>query len=458
MRGRVLVVDDDPSSCEMLDEALSHAGFEVIWRISAEDALPIVREHHALDVVLTDLRMSGASGLDLCRAILEHDPALPVVVITAFGSIRTAVDAIRSGAYDFITKPFDLTVVALALDRAIAHRAMRLELDRLRSRVAAEDHGDLLVGRTDAMRRVIDLIGRAAKSDATVLVTGESGTGKELAARTLHDKSSRAQGPFVAINCAALPEALLESELFGHAKGAFTDARSERPGLFVSASGGTLFLDEIGDMPQGMQVKVLRAIQERSVRPVGSDREVPFDTRIIAATHRDLETEVAAGRFRQDLFFRIHVIEIGLPPLRARGGDVLALAQTFVDRIAARTGRTGLRITHEAAERLLAYEWPGNVRELESSIERAVALARGDELRPEDLPGRVRRSTAGASDPDTSGTTELVPLEEMERRYILRVIRAVRGNKKLAAQVLGMDRSTLYRKLDRWKAPERDET
>ena len=460
-RGRVLVVDDDPSSCEMLEEGLTHAGFEVAWRTSAEEALAALRAgpgSHGVapDVVLTDLRMTGASGIDLCRSVGELDPGLPVIVITAFGSIRSAVDAIRSGAYDFITKPFDLAVVAMALDRAVRHRAMRLEIDRLRSRVAEGEAGDL-VGRTDAMRRVLDLIERAAGSDATVLITGESGTGKELAARALHQRSPRKDGPFIAVNCAALPETLLESELFGHAKGAFTDARVERAGLFVRATGGTLFLDEIGDMPPGMQVKLLRALQERSVRPVGGDREVAFDTRIVAATHKDLEAEVAAGRFRQDLFFRIHVIEIGLPPLRARGGDVLVLAQTFVERIAARTGRRGLRISHDAAERLLAYEWPGNVRELENSIERAVALARGDEITAEDLPARVRRSSMQASEGDAHGAPELVSLDEMERRYILRVIRAVGGNKKLAAQVLGVDRSTLYRKLDRWKAPERDE-
>ncbi|MDQ3032227.1 MAG: sigma-54 dependent transcriptional regulator [Myxococcota bacterium] len=441
----------------MLDEGLSHAGFAVEWRTSAEEGLRLLREGAAFDVVLSDLRMGGASGLDLCRAVGELDPALPVIVITAFGSIRTAVDAIRSGAYDFITKPFDLAVVAMALDRAVRHRALRLEIDRLRSRVAAEDGGEL-VGRTDAMRRVFDLIQRAASSDATVLITGESGTGKELAARALHQKSPRAAGPFVAINCAALPETLLESELFGHAKGAFTDARADRTGLFVRASGGTLFLDEIGDMPQGMQVKLLRALQERSVRPVGGDREITFDARILAATHKDLEVEVAAGRFRQDLFFRIHVIEIGMPPLRARGGDVLVLAQTFVERIGARTGRPGLRISHEAAERLLAYDWPGNVRELENSIERAVALARGDEITPEDLPSRVRRtSVPSIGDGEPQGASDLVSLDEMERRYILRVIRAVGGNKKVAAQVLGVDRSTLYRKLDRWKVPERDE-
>jgi two-component system response regulator HydG len=457
MRGRVLVVDDDRSSCEMLEEGLSHAGFQVSWRTSAEEGLRAVQQAPTFDAVLTDLRMNGASGLDLCRALGEHDRTLPVVVITAFGSIRTAVDAIRGGAYDFITKPFDLAVVAMALDRAVRHRALELEVDRLRAAAAGDPAASGLVGKSDTMRRVWDLLARAGNSDASILITGESGTGKELAARAIHRSSARASGPFVAINCAALPEPLLESELFGHVKGAFTDARADRAGLFVQASGGTLFLDEIGDMPSGMQVKLLRALQERTLRPVGGEREVPFDTRIVAATHKDLEAEIAAGRFRQDLFFRIHVIEVALPPLRARGADVLLLAQTFVERIAARSGRPALRISHAAAERLLAYDWPGNVRELENSIERAVALARGDEIAADDLPVRVRRASApNLVEGDGGEVAELVPLDEMERRYILRVIRAVGGNKKLAAQVLGVDRSTLYRKLDRWRAPERD--
>ena len=447
MRGRVLVVDDDVSSCEMLEEGLTHAGFEVSWRTSAEECLASLDRGAGCDVVLTDLRMGGASGIDLCRALGARDAALPVVVITAFGSIRTAVDAIRAGAYDFITKPFDLAVVAMALDRAVQHRALRLEVDRLRSAVLDEGASEL-VGQSEPMRRIRDLIARAAGSDATVLVTGESGTGKELAARALHAASPRASGPFVAINCAALPEALLESELFGHVRGAFTDAKSDRPGLFARAERGTLFLDEIGDMPAGMQVKLLRALQERTVRPVGGDREVPFDARIVAATHKDLEAEIAAGRFRRDLFFRIHVIEVALPPLRARGSDVLLLASAFTERMASRAGRGPMRISHGAAERILAYDWPGNVRELENSIERAVALALGDELAAEDLPARVRRPEAASQAEEPS---ELVSLEEMERRYILRVVRAVGGNKKLAAQVLGLDRSTLYRKLDRWR-------
>jgi two-component system response regulator HydG len=453
MRGRVLVVDDDPSTCEMLDEGLSHRGFAVVWRTSAADALRAIQDR-GTDVVLTDMRMNGASGIELCAAVRAHDSSLPVIVITAFGSIQAAVEAIRAGAYDFITKPFDLAVVAMALDRAVRHRRLELEVDRLRA--VAVDAARDFIGTSEAIRRVEELVARAAGSDATVLVTGESGTGKELAARALHRRGGRAKGPFVAINCAALPEPLLESELFGHVRGAFTDASSSRPGLIVRATGGTLFLDEIGDMPLGMQVKLLRALQERVVRPVGGDKEVPFDVRVIAATHRDLEAEVAAGRFRQDLFFRIHVIEIALPPLRARPSDVLLLAQAFLERIGARSGRQGTKLSRGAAERLLAYEWPGNVRELENCIERALALARGDEITLDDLPSKVRRPAGALAEVDLAEAPEIVSLEEMERRYILRVVRMV-GSKKVAAEMLGIDRSTLYRKLDRWSPGREDE-
>lgn len=403
------------------------------------------------DVVLTDLRMGGTSGLELCRAINAHDPRLPVVVITAFGSIQTAVDAMRTGAFDFITKPFDLDIVALSLQRAVQHHALRTELVALRG--ASVESFEGMVGTSQAMQKVFDTLSRVAGSDSTVLITGESGTGKELAARALHARSARSQKPFLAINCAAIPEALLESELFGHAKGAFTDARADRPGLFAKAHGGTLFLDEVGEMPLSMQVKLLRALQERAVRPVGSEREVPFEARLLAATNRDLEAEVAAGRFRSDLFFRIHVIELVLPPLRARGSDVLLLASALVARHAGRIGRPSLRLSHDAAERLLAYEWPGNVRELENCMERAVALASKDEISSEDLPERVRRGSADQVLIRADAPDELVSLEEMERRYILRVMRAVDGNKKLASQILGLDRSTLYRKLERYATP-----
>jgi len=449
---RILVVDDDRATCELLEEGLGRRGFECASRSSAEEALT----HAATflpDVVLTDLNLRGTGGLELCRAIVDRWPPLPVVVITAFGNLDTAIGAIRAGAYDFLVKPFELDAVAIALERAVRHGALYAEVRRLREEVAAarsaaSDRG--ILGESPAMREVLDLVDRIAPSDATVCVTGESGTGKELVARALHDRSTRQSEPFVAVNCSAIPESLLESELFGHAKGAFTDARDARAGLFVRAGRGTLLLDEIGDLPAAMQPKLLRALQERVVRPVGSDREVPFEARIVCATHKDLDAEVEAGRFRLDLFFRVNVIEIHVPPLRLRGHDVLLLAQHFLAQFAARANKPIDGLAPQTAERLLRYAWPGNVRELQNCIERAVALARTTQLLPDDLPERVRDQRSSHVLLTADEPADLVPLEEVERRYVLRVLDVVGGNKKLAAQVLGLDRSTLYRRLERW--------
>jgi transcriptional regulator with PAS, ATPase and Fis domain len=307
-----------------------------------------------------------------------------------------------------------------------------------------------LIGTSTAMMAVTDVLGRIADSTASVLITGESGTGKEVAAQALHDRSPRRAGPFVAINCSAVPEALLESELFGHVRGAFTDARAARTGLCVQANGGTLLLDEIGDMPMALQPKLLRALQERRVRPVGGDKEIPFDVRVVATTNRDLRSLIEEGRFREDLYFRIDVIHVEMPPLRARGGDVLLLAQQFLDVQAARAGKQVTGFSPTAAEKLLAYSWPGNVRELQNCVERAIALTRSPQIAVDDLPETVRaykRSHVLIASDDPS---ELVPLEEAERRYILRVMDAVGRNKTLAARLLGITRKTLYRKLEQY--------
>jgi two-component system response regulator HydG len=313
----------------------------------------------------------------------------------------------------------------------------------------ASGFGDL-VGTSAAMMRVYDLLSRVADSEASVLISGESGTGKELVARALHRQSRRANGPFVAVDCASVPEALLESELFGHSRGAFTDARGARTGLFVQAHGGTLFLDEIGELPLSLQPKLLRALQERTVRPVGADRETPFDVRLVAATNRDLESEVEERRFREDLWFRINVIHVELPALRARGADVLLLAQRFATRAAARAGKRVVGIAPTAASLLQAYPWPGNVRELQNCMERAVALTVFDQIVPDDLPDRVRAYRGSHIVLASEDPSELAPLEEVERRYVLRVLQALGGNKTLAARTLGLDRKTLYRKLERW--------
>jgi DNA-binding NtrC family response regulator len=390
------------------------------------------------------------NGLELCQKATEAHPDLPVIVITAFGSMETAVQAIRAGAYDFITKPFDIDVVAIAIERAVKHSVLTRQVQLLQKAVEESRRFDELLGASPAMKEVYDLLERVAESESTVLVSGESGTGKELVARALHRRSKRSAGSFVAINCAAMPEQLLESELFGHTKGAFTDARTARPGLFVQAKGGTIFLDEIGDMPLGLQPKLLRALQERTVRPVGGDVEIPIDVRVVAASNRDLETAIEERKFREDLYYRINVIHVELPPLRARGADVLLLAKHYLEHFAAQSQKDVRSLDPEAAEKLSSYAWPGNVRELANCMERAVALTRGEAVTISDLPEKIRNYRTSHVLVAATDPSELVPLEEVEKRYILRVLEAVGGNKTLAAQVLGLDRKTLYRKLDRY--------
>jgi two-component system response regulator AtoC len=451
--GRVLLVDDVPGICEALAEALGHRGWDVVWRTSAAEALDVLRASE-VDVVVTDLVLKGMNGLELCERIVEIHPEIPAIVMTAFGTVEHAIGAIRAGAYDFIIKPFETEALVLALERAVQHRRLQEEVKTLRRVVAETSRFGNLIGTSSAMQSVYDLLGRIADSPATVLITGESGTGKEVAARALHERGPRRGRPFVAINCSAVPEALLESELFGHARGAFTDARAARTGLLLQANGGTLLLDEIGDMPLALQPKLLRALQERTLRPVGGDEETPFDVRVIATTNRDLRALVDEERFREDLYFRINVIHVELPPLRARGGDVLLLAQHFIDIHAARAGKQVKGISPPAAEKLLAYSWPGNVRELQNCIERAIALTQHDRIVVEDLPHTVRAYKRSHVVIATDDPSEMVPLAEVERRYVLRVLEAVGGNKTSAAQILGVTRKTLYRKLEEYGGAE----
>jgi two-component system response regulator HydG len=388
---------------------------------------------------------------------VANRPDLPVLVMTGFGSLEAAVAAIRAGAYDFISKPVLLDVLAIAVDRAARTRALSDEVKRLRSDVVRSATDDL-IGNSAAMRKVHDLVARVADTEVSVLVTGESGTGKEVVAKALHRGSRRARGPFVAVNCSAMPENLLESELFGHTRGAFTDAREARTGLFAQAKGGTLFLDEIGDMPITLQPKILRALQERMVRPLGASAELPIDVRILAATNRDLEAAIEEKRFREDLFFRLNVIQISLPPLRSRAGDVLPLAQHFLEMFARRSQRAVTGIAQPAAEKIASYTWPGNVRELQNCMERAVTLARFEQVIVDDLPEKIRAYRSSHVLVTSDDPAELVPMEEVERRYIFRVLESVGGNKAAAARILGFERKTLYRKLERWEgtrvAPE----
>ena len=450
MKGRILVVDDERSMCELLEATLGQRGYEIVSCLSGRQALDVLG-HEAIDTILTDLNMKGMSGIELCLEIGQTRPDLPVVVLTAFGSMETAVEAIRAGAYDFVTKPVETEVLELVIERALTHRRLSAEVHRLREAALDSRSFAGLIGESAPMRRVFDLLPRIGRADVPILIVGETGTGKELVARALHDRSSRADGPFVALNCAAMPEALLESELFGHVRGAFTDAKRSKSGLFVDAAGGTLFLDEVGELALPLQPKLLRALQERRVRPVGGTAEVEVNCRILAATNRDLKDEITEGRFREDLFYRLNVIQLDLPPLRVRAGDILLLAQHFLERAARRSGRAVAGLSTPVARALLAHSWPGNVRELENCVERAVALTEHDRLILADLPEPIRR-LRGLPGEDSS--VRLLPLELVERQHILGVLDAVDGNKSSAAQILGVDRKTLYRKLERYVEEE----
>jgi len=448
----VLVVDDDHETRDLVSEVLQRQGMHVTASPSASDALRTLRDGGAaIDVVVTDIAMPDTNGIDLCTQSLQAYPDIPVVIITGYANVDTATNALRAGAFDFLTKPIDPKTLGLVTSRAAHHRELRAALEAMRSGQADSSNRDAIaVGTSSSMKKLADRIDRVGDSDASVLIHGETGTGKELVAHAVHTKSKRRDGPFVAINCAAVPHALLESELFGHARGAFTDAKTARTGLFVQASGGTLFLDEIGELPIDMQPKLLRALQERKVRPVGDNREYPYDARIVAATNRDLEREVRERRFREDLYYRINVVKLEIPPLRSRGADTLRLAYHFLQQFAERSGKPSLTLSERAAERLLCYEWPGNVRELENTIEHAVALARFNQITVEDLPEKLRGYNSGDSASMDREPSEMITMDELEKRYLLRVFHMLGQNKSRAAELLGIDRRTMYRKLERY--------
>ncbi|HET6610343.1 MAG TPA: sigma-54 dependent transcriptional regulator [Kofleriaceae bacterium] len=445
----VLVVEDDDAMRDLLVEELADAGFTVLDAPGARAGVDLARDQ-PIDLVITDLRMPDLDGFDLIRDIKATAADPHIVMITAFGSIETAIRAVKLGAYDYITKPFEIEELILIADKALSERKLRKKVDRLQREVERHYGKNRIVAHSAVMRDVLSVVERVATSEVSVLITGESGTGKELVARAIHYGSPRAKNPFVAVNIAAIPESLIEAELFGYKRGAFTDARQDRAGLFAEADHGTLFLDEIAELSAGAQVKFLRALQEQEIRPIGATGTQKVDVRVVAATNRDLEEGLADGSFREDLYYRLNVVEIDLPPLRDRRDDILPLAATFLEAARSRAGAArAVTLSVDAQRLLLAYRWPGNVRELQNSIERGLALCRGDEISIADLPAQVRERTDNQF--LDAAVARKLTVAELEREYIERVLDEESGNKTRAAQRLGLDRKTLYRKLEDYK-------
>jgi DNA-binding NtrC family response regulator len=442
----ILVVEDNAAMRDLVVEELGDAGFAVLEAGDGRQGIERVRGG-GVDLVITDLRMPDIDGFDLIRDVKATAAPPHIVMITAFGSIETAIKAVKLGAYDYITKPFEIEELILVADKALKERHLVRKVEQLQREVEGRYRFDNIIGDSDEMQEVLSMVDRVSDSMVSVLVTGESGTGKELIARAIHYNSRRADEPFVAVNLAAVPEALIESELFGHVKGAFTDARADRTGLFEEADGGTIFLDEIGELAPGLQAKLLRVLQESEIRPVGATKTQKVDVRVVAATNKDLEEEMATGQFREDLYFRLNVIDIHLPPLRKRPDDILVLAEHFLGEIGGKlTPPRSLSLDAEAQRALLNYGWPGNVRELQNYLERGVALCSGAVITATDLPKNVRDKPD--ADFLATAVARKMTLSELEREYILRVLEDEGGNKTRTAARLGLDRKTLYRKLD----------
>jgi DNA-binding NtrC family response regulator len=442
---KVLVVDDDLEMCALLSDLLTEEGFSVTTSGDSSEASKILKREE-FDVLVTDLKMRGLKGLDLLEETKKVTPLTPVIIITAFGTVESAIKAMKMGAYDYVTKPFQMDELLLTVKKALENRLLKKEVTRLKREVEARYHFHHLIGKSPSMQKIYDLIERISDTSSNVLITGESGTGKELVAKAIHYNGMRKDGPFIAVNCAAIPEGLLESELFGYKKGAFTDAKSDKRGLILEANEGALFLDEITEMPLVLQAKLLRVIEEKEVRPLGDTNPNSFNIRFICTSNRDFKSVIQQGRFREDLYYRLKVIDIELPPLRERREDIPLLAQHFIRKFSDELKKSVSGITEGALKILLNYAWPGNVRELENIIQRAITLSRDNMIHPEDLPSSLTQGTN--EDILEKGLKQRYTVDQLEKEYIKKVLLEAGGNKSKAAEILGLDRKTLYRKLD----------
>jgi DNA-binding NtrC family response regulator len=442
----ILVVDDDAAMTSAVCEVLRQAGYSAHSAQSGAAALEMVKGERP-DLLISDLRMTEMSGHQLQQELHTIAPDLPVLIITAFGTIESAVESMKLGARDFITKPFSNKELLLAVSRTLENRRLRQEVKQLRAELAHSYGLPKIIAADPKMATVLEMVERVADTSATVLINGESGTGKDLLARALHFSSAWREGPFVPINCAAIPENLIESELFGYARGAFTDARQAKNGLFIAARGGTLFLDEVGEMPMALQSKLLRAIEDKKIRPLGAIEEISVDVRIVAATNTDLEKAIENGRFRSDLYYRLSTVSLTVPPLRERPDDIPLLIKHFLSRASAESGRPVPEIDPQAMARLLRYPWPGNARELQNAIQRGVILARNNILTINELPPKVGGLDFSPSRMLSEAVDKRISLDQLEHDYICAVLDAVNGNKTEAANILRIDRKTLYRKL-----------
>ncbi|MGD8426311.1 MAG: sigma-54 dependent transcriptional regulator [Balneolaceae bacterium] len=447
MKGSILIADDEPGIRESLTIVLEDEGYHCTAVKDGAQAIKAIDEA-SFDIVISDLKMPNADGIDVLEYVLQHSSETLTIIITAHATVETAIQALRKGAADYILKPLDFDEVLIRLESLLEHKNLVQENKYLREQIDQEYNFNHIIGESSAMKRIYKMVERVSQATSNVLITGASGTGKELVARAIHFNSNRAKKPFLAINCGAIPENLVESELFGHKKGAFTGATSDKEGVFVAANGGTVFLDEVAEIPMNLQVNLLRVLQEREVKPVGSNQNLSFDTRIISATNKDLGEEVEQGKFRDDLFYRLNVVEISLPALQERREDIPLLSHHFLQKYNKELKRNLKGIASEAMSALMAYQWKGQVRELENVIERAVLLSDNEYLTIDDLPSAIR-NTSGAENYKMDNSTLDEAVQVFEKHHIQSILKRTDGNKSEAARLLGIDPSTLYRKMER---------